>query len=149
MVRQGATTLWEGWNVDIGTHNHVMLGDISAWFYEKLAGIQCDPAGPGFKQFILRPRPAGDLTWVKAHHDCPHGRIVSAWQREGSQWTMDVTVPINTSATVHVPARDAAGVAESGSPAATAPGVKFLSMENGAAVYAVGSGIYQFKSTLP
>jgi alpha-L-rhamnosidase len=40
-------------------------------------------------------------------------------------------------------------VTESGKPAAQAAGVKFLRMENNAAVYAVGSGAYQFQSTLP
>jgi alpha-L-rhamnosidase len=62
---------------------------------------------------------------------------------------MDVTIPINTSATVHVPAKDAAGVTESGKPAAKAEGMKFLRMENNAAVYALSSGTYHFQSTLP
>jgi alpha-L-rhamnosidase len=57
---------------------------------------------------------------------------------------MDVTIPPNTTATIHVPAKDAAAVTESGTPAATAAGVKFLRMENGAALYEVGSGTYQF-----
>jgi alpha-L-rhamnosidase len=50
---------------------------------------------------------------------------------------------------VFVPAKDEAGVTESGKPAAKAPGVKFLRMENGAAVYEVGSGTYQFQAALP
>jgi alpha-L-rhamnosidase len=149
MVRQGATTLWEGWNADIGTHNHVMLGDISAWFFKTLAGINCDPDGPGFRKIIINPRLAGDLTWVKAHHDSLHGRIVSNWQRDGDRLVMEVTIPINTTATVHVPARHADGVSESGKPAAESAGVKFLRMENGAAVYEVGSGCYQFRSMRP
>jgi alpha-L-rhamnosidase len=62
---------------------------------------------------------------------------------------MDVTIPINTTATVYVPAKDAAGVTGSNTPAAGAAGVKFLRMENQAAVYALGSGTYHFQSTLP
>jgi alpha-L-rhamnosidase len=61
---------------------------------------------------------------------------------------MEVTIPPNTLATVYVPAKDAAGVTESGIPAAKTEGVMFLRMENGAAVYAVGSGTYQFQSPL-
>ena len=71
---------------------------------------------------------------------------------------MEVTIPANTTATVHVPiaskpgddgaAKDAAGVTESGKPVAKAMGVKFLRMENSAAVFAVGSGTYQFRSPL-
>ena len=59
---------------------------------------------------------------------------------------MDVTIPVNTTATVYVPAKDAAGVTESGKPAGQAEGVKFLRMENAAAVYEVGSGCYRFCS---
>jgi alpha-L-rhamnosidase len=62
---------------------------------------------------------------------------------------MDVTIPGNTTATVFVPAKDAAAVTESGKPADKADGVKFLRMENNVAVYAVGSGTYQFQSTMP
>jgi hypothetical protein len=46
--------------------------------------------------------------------------------------------------TVHVPARDAASVLESGQPVAAVEGVRFLRMENGAAVFSVASGRYQF-----
>jgi alpha-L-rhamnosidase len=73
---------------------------------------------------------------------------VSNWKREGEKLTMDVTVPPNATATVFVPAKDAASVTESGKPAGEAEGVKFLRMENNAAVYAVGSGNYQFQSQL-
>jgi len=34
----------------------------------------------------------------------------------GIRLTMELTIPINTTATVYVPARDAAGVTESGQP---------------------------------
>jgi alpha-L-rhamnosidase len=149
MVRQGATTLWEGWNVDIGTHNHVMLGGISAWFFQALAGIGCDEDGPGFKKIVIRPRLAGDLAWVKAHHDSPYGRIVSRWSRDGDRLTLEVAIPPNTTATVHVPAADAAGVTESARPAAESGGVRFLRQEDGAAVYAVAPGRYRFESRTP
>jgi alpha-L-rhamnosidase len=49
---------------------------------------------------------------------------------------------------VFVPAKDAGGVTESAKPAGEAEGVKFLRFENNAAVYAVGSGTYQFQSQL-
>jgi alpha-L-rhamnosidase len=62
---------------------------------------------------------------------------------------MAVTIPANTTATIYVPTKDAAGVMESDKPAAKADGVKFLRQEAGTAVYAVGSGTYQFSSTMP
>jgi len=85
---------------------------------------------------------------VKCHHDSPYGRVVSNWKREGDKLTMEVTVPANTTATVFVPAAAAAGVTECGGPIDKVKGVKFLRMEHNAAVYEVGSGIYQFQATL-
>ena len=123
-------------------------GNIAAWNMESLAGIRPDPNAPGFKNAIIKPAVVGDLQWVTAHHDSPYGRIVSNWKREGQKLTMEVAVPANTTATVYVPTKDATGVTESGKPATKAVGAKFLRMENGAAVYAVGSGTYQFQSAL-
>ena len=45
-IEQGATTLWEDWP-GASSLNHIMFGDISAWFYKYLAGIQLDPDAPG------------------------------------------------------------------------------------------------------
>ena len=148
MLEQGATTLWEQWN-GYASHIHSCFASPGSWFYQGLAGIRPDESGPGFKKILIKPAVVGDLTWVKCGYDSIHGRIVSNWNRDGAKLTMEITIPINTTATVHVPARDAAGVTESGLPTAKAAGVVFLRMENRAAVYAVGSGTYRFQSTLP
>jgi len=154
MVERGATTIWELWNGDtaapaMNSGNHVMLvGDLIVWLYEDVAGIRADPAQPGFKHILIKPSIGVGLDWVKAHHDSPYGRIVSNWKRESGKLSMDVAIPPNTTATVFVPAKDAASITESGKPAGEAEGVKFLRMENNAAVYAVGSGNYEFQSQL-
>lgn len=155
MLEQGATTWWEQWN-GYYSQIHSCFTSLDGWFFQGLAGIRPDPAAPGFKQIIIKPSVVGDLTWVKCYHDSPHDRIVSNWNREGQKLTMEVTIPANTTATVHVPAKDATGVTEFGpstelrasKPAAKAEGVKFLRMESSAAVYAVGSGTYRFQSIL-
>jgi alpha-L-rhamnosidase len=147
MLAEGATTLWEQWN-GYFSHIHSCFASPGGWFYQSLAGIRPDPAAPGFKRSIIKPALVGDVTWVKAHHDSIHGRIVSNWRRDSSKLTLEVAIPANTSATVYVPAKDAAAVTESGKPASRADGVKFLRQENGAAVFEVGSGTYRFESRL-
>ena len=134
MLENGATTIWEHWEYSDNTfsHNHPMFGSVSEWFYKSLAGIQPDPAGPGFKKFIVKPSVVGDMTWVKAHHDSMYGRIESSWKREGNKLAMTVTVPPNTSATVFIPGTGAT--------------------EGGKAVKSVseyGSGTYVFVSIIP
>ena len=154
MVGQGATTIWELWNGNtadpaMNSGNHLMLvGDLNIWFYENLAGIRSDPERPGFQHIIMRPSPVGNLTFVKASHQSPYGRIASAWQRDGSRFTWTITIPGNATATVFVPARDASAVTESGTAAAQSHGVRFVRMDAGAAVYELGSGSYRFVSPL-
>ncbi|MEI7900175.1 MAG: family 78 glycoside hydrolase catalytic domain [bacterium] len=145
LLSQGMTTFGEQWDA-YWSQIHACYLSPGGWFYQGLAGILPDESGPGFKKIIIKPAIVGDLTWVKCGYDSVHGKIVSNWKLEKGKLTMEVTVPINTTATVHVPAKAAAGVTESGKPAAQAAGVKFLRMENGAAVYEAGSGSYRFCS---
>ncbi|MCY2993817.1 MAG: glycoside hydrolase family 78 protein [Planctomycetota bacterium] len=149
-LKHGATTLTEAWDTNPGSsQNHCMLGHVEEWFYRGLAGIVPGPARAGFKQFTLRPQVVGDLTWVKAHYDSVHGRISSHWRIADGKLVWDFTVPPNTTATVYMPAQDPATVTEGGRPIEQAQGVKFLRQENGAAIYAVPSGVYQFSAPKP
>jgi len=129
--------------------NHLMLvGDLVTWLYENLAGIRPDPAQPGFKHIVMQPTPVGDLTFVKASHESPYGEIASDWKREGDRFNWSVSIPVNTTATVYVPTSSAAPVKEGDLPAAQAPGLKYLRLESGRAVYEIGSGTYHVVSTL-
>jgi len=154
MLAKGATTIWERWDYDTrgpGMNSEALLiqaGNLDAWFYQTLAGINYDRQQPGFKHIVIKPTLAGDLTWVKAHFDSAFGRIGSNWKKDGSFLTMEITVPANTTATVYVPTEDAASVTESRKPAAQADNVKFLRLENHTAVYAIGAGNYRFRSKL-
>ena len=122
-------------------------GNIATWNMESLAGIRPDPDGPGFKKIIIKPNVVGDLKWVECWYNSPYGKIVSNWKCDGMNLVMDVTVPVNASATVYIPA-DSASVKESGKPASGADSVKFLKMENGRSVYEVGSGCYMFTAVV-
>jgi len=124
-------------------------GSSTAWFYRAVLGIRSDLAKPGFKRIIIKPEMMPEVTWAKGHYDSIYGRIISDWKLEGTKLTMDITIPSNTTATVFVPAINTSSVTESGKPADKADGVKFLRMEKNAAVYEVGSGTYQFQSTVP
>ena len=142
-LENGATTLWEQWNGS-ESRNHIMFGDISAWFYKALAGINLDPARPAFKHIIIKPNIVRDLTSAKAAYDSVRGRIVSDWKIVNGQFIFKVTIPANTTATVYVPAADLATITESGKPADGAEGVQFLRVENGRSVFGVRSGTYNF-----
>ncbi len=142
-MERGANTLWEDWKGEASL-NHIFFGDISAWFYKALAGINVDPEQPGFRHIVIRPHILGDLAWARGEYESIRGRIVSGWAIRDGVLSLDVTVPVNSTATVYVPAADKEKVTESGRPAEASEGVRFLRMEGGCAVYDVQSGDYRF-----
>jgi alpha-L-rhamnosidase len=142
-IEQGATTLWENWN-GAESRNHIMYGDISAWFYKALAGINDDPTAPAFKHFVIKPNIVGGLTSAKASYDSVRGGIVSDWEVEKGRFKLTVKVPANTTATVWVPTTDPSAVVEGGWPAMKAEGVRDFRIEAGRAAFEVGSGTYHF-----
>jgi alpha-L-rhamnosidase len=91
----------------------------------------------------------GGITNAKASYDSINGKIVSDWRLEDGTFKLDVTIPTNTTATVYVPAESAESVTESGRPATSAEGLRFLRIKQGKAVFAVGSGHYRFESKMP
>jgi alpha-L-rhamnosidase len=152
MIEKGATTVWELWNGDtadpaMNSGNHLMLvGDLITWFYEYLAGIQPDPARPGFKHIIMCPHPVGDLQYVRATHRSPYGLIESDWRRERGVFFWNVTIPVNSTGTIYVPASSGAAVLEGKAPASRARGLSFLRQENGYVVFSAQSGRYSLTS---
>jgi len=146
-LKMGATALPETWNAGRdNTQIQFMLGHIIEWFYHDLAGIQPDPASPGFKHFFIHPDIAGDLTSVNCSYDSIHGKIVSEWKLAQHQITLHVIVPPNTTATIDVPTSDGSSVMESGKPIEKSDGIKFLEFRKSSAVYEVGSGDYLFEA---
>ncbi len=94
----------------------------------------------------MRPHAVADLRSAKAYHKSMYGTIVSDWKMSEGEFRWGIEVPVNTAATVHIPAADAAAISESGKPVADAKGVRLVGMENGRAVLEIGSGCYSFVS---
>ena len=83
---------------------------------------------------------------MKASHHTVHGPVASAWQKSGDRFKLQLGIPVGASATVFLPAKNAASVTEGGRSLDRVSGVKFLRMEEDRAVLAVLSGQYKFVS---
>jgi alpha-L-rhamnosidase len=151
MLERGATTLWEHWDFsdDTFSHNHPMFGSVSEWLFSWLAGIQPSPDALGFDRIVIRPQPVGDLTWAKGGVVTIRGEVRSEWRIEKGRFILDVSIPPNTTAAVHIPGTDPAMIQESGRPATASEGVKVLGTEGGAVVIEIGSGGYSFALPWP
>jgi alpha-L-rhamnosidase len=149
-IKNGATTIWErwdGWTEESGFQspnmnslNHYSLGSVGEWLYRYVAGI--DLGAPGYGRIIIRPCPGGGLTHARGEYDSVRGRISSSWKIEDDRFVLDVLIPPNTTATVHVPSTD--DVSEGGRPVDEADGVEFLRAGERETILSVGSGRYEF-----
>lgn len=141
MLANGATTLWERWEHltkgGMNSHNHPMMGSVSSWFYKDLAGIQSDPAVPGFKRIVIRPRVVDGLSWVRASYTSMYGVIRSDWRKENGAFTLKVSVPVNSSAAVHLGGALGGTITEGGKP------VVIAHRADGARSIELGSGDYE------
>ena len=150
MAENGATTIWELWNGNtanpaMNSQNHVMLlGDLLIWMNENLAGIQSDRVEVAFKKIIMKPSLVNGLQYVEASYQSPYGTIISSWKKDANQWQWDITVPGNTTAVIYLPAASATDVREGGKPVTNSDSIKFLKMEEGSALFEIGSGSYRF-----
>jgi len=142
-ISLGATTTWEQWHFTGGmeTHDHAMFAGPGSTLYSRLGGIR--PAQPGYREILIRPAFPKGLTSVTCSLRTVMGDVVSNWKAQNGL-TLEITIPPNATAIVYVPAIDARQVTESDRPATQAVGVRFLRMENGYALFSVGSGSYRF-----
>lgn len=105
-IRNGATTLYENWPIDAKSDismNHIMFGDIGAWWYKGLGGIKPDENAPGFQHILLAPNFPAALDRFEAIHQSPYGEIISGWTRKGKKLLYKVVIPPNASATLRLP----------------------------------------------
>lgn len=104
-IVNGATSFYENWPLDASSDmslNHIMFGEINAWYYKALGGIFPDENQPGFKNIILKPNFVSGLSHFEASHESPYGTIVSSWTRKGRTIEYNVTVPTNSMATLYL-----------------------------------------------
>jgi alpha-L-rhamnosidase len=143
MLEQGATTLWEHWKFSDNTfsHNHPMFGSVSQWFYNWPGGIEPAAGAVGFDTFTFHPQFLEGLDWVRCTHRSIRGPITCDWKREGGHVAVDLRVPVNTSATLVLPA---GAITENGHPAADLEGVERVSKADGRLQLKLDSGQYHF-----
>jgi alpha-L-rhamnosidase len=110
-VKMGATTVWEHldsikpdgtmWSSSMNSFNHYAYGAVGDWLYRTVAGI--NPLEPGYKKIRIEPNPGGTLTWAEASLKTPYGTVAVRWELDDGKFTMDVTVPPNTTAEIVLP----------------------------------------------
>ena len=123
-INLGATTIWERWdgimpdggvniykqngvnasNINMVSFNHYAYGAVGDWLYRRLVGLDNDVEG--YKHFVVKPYIGGGFTFAKIKKNTPYGIIEAGWNLENNILTMNVSVPVNTTATIVLPGHD-------------------------------------------
>ena len=151
-VRMGATTIWERWDgikpdgtfqsVGMNSFNHYAYGAIGDWMYRKMVGIDTFEDGVGYKHIRIQPHIGGGFSHAAASLETYYGKISNEWKLENGNLKMDVSIPVNTVATVYVPAKAASEITESGKPVSNE---QVSGNEDGYIMLKIGSGDYHFE----
>jgi alpha-L-rhamnosidase len=109
MLSKGATTWWERWNSDTGdpamnSFNHYSFGSVVAWVYRSVVGIDTSITGPGFHQIVIAPKVTPAINEAAGEYQSAYGTVKTSWKgTPDGPWTLDITIPANTSARVILP----------------------------------------------
>jgi alpha-L-rhamnosidase len=154
-VKMGATTIWERWDgrkpdstfqtPGMNSFNHYSYGAIGDWMYRVMVGLDTYEDKPGYKHIRIMPHPGGGFTRAAASLETHYGKLVAEWNTEGGKFILNVEIPVNTNATVLVPAQNASQITEQGKSISSADGMSIGESKNGYISINLGSGKYQFE----
>jgi alpha-L-rhamnosidase len=153
-VKMGATTIWERWDgvkpdstfqtPGMNSFNHYAYGAIGDWMYRVVAGLDTDESAPGYKSIVIKPHLDSRLTQASSEYKTGYGLVKSAWRATDRAVTFDVEIPVNTTATVYLPASGAENISESGKALRTVKEIVVKGKEENFIVLELGSGKYSF-----
>jgi len=127
----------------MNSFNHYAYGAVGDWMFQHLGGLQILEAG--YKKFRVAPLVGpGHLDQARCHLQTPYGLISSEWILAENELRLAVTVPVNTSAEVILPAQSVESERERGKPISSSPGVTGAIVKDDRLSLCVGSGLYEF-----
>jgi alpha-L-rhamnosidase len=129
----------------MNSFNHYAYGAIGDWMYTVVAGLDMDAVIPGYKSIVIKPYTGGGLTWASAALQSGYGKIVSGWKVDNGKLVLDIEIPVNTTATIYIPAKQASLVTEGGKMLAELKEITVVGEEAGRVVVKTGSGKYHFE----
>jgi alpha-L-rhamnosidase len=145
ILDRGATFTWESWNardVPGDSESHAWGATVLPELMTAVLGVQVTT--PGASRVDVRP-PHTSITNARGRLATERGAVSVAWHRKDARhFTLQLTVPDNVVATVHLPAAFERYVREDGHGLGSVSGVKVEALGSGAVRLAVGSGHYSF-----
>ena len=153
-VTMGATTIWERWDgikpdstfqvPSMNSYNHYAYGAIGDWMYRNIAGLNASDTGLAYQQSVIKPLLGGGLTESSGALATSYGKLASHWQITDTGLTLEVTIPVNTTADIYIPAESEDGVTEGGKALASVEDIDVVGQDGKYLHVKTGSGTYHF-----
>ncbi|MDY9918468.1 MAG: family 78 glycoside hydrolase catalytic domain [Proteiniphilum sp.] len=102
MLEQGATATWEHWNGE-RSRIHNCYNGVGQWFYQAIGGIRTIPGKQAYSEFLVDPQIPEGVNWAKTTQMTPYGKIVVNWELHNEKMTMEVEVPVGSTARLTLP----------------------------------------------
>ena len=113
MLDAGATTMWEWWDgigddgTVRGSLNHYSKGAVASFLHTHVVGIRLpeDPSRDesGYRHVRIAPVVGGGLTQAASTLGTPLGELRVAWRIAAGHFTLDATLPAETTADIELP----------------------------------------------
>ncbi|MFK8059084.1 MAG: family 78 glycoside hydrolase catalytic domain [Polaribacter sp.] len=155
-INQGATTIWERWNsyskkdgynpMSMNSLNHYAYGAVAEGMYDRVAGIA--PLEAGYKMIQIAPQPRNPLTSASASLNTPYGKVSSSWKIKNDVFSLETTIPPNTTAKVLIPADTASELKLNGNTFKENKTLKLIKSDGDVFELVVKAGTYKFQSKL-
>ena len=124
---------------DSRSRNHYFQGTVVQWIFENVAGLRNVDAG--WERIVVRPDARGEVDSASIRTETIRGRVSVVWKRTSRVLSVEVQVPVGTTAEVHVPSAAASDVT-----AVPGPFVSEPAYEDGYTIYTVPAGQWSFTS---
>ena len=122
-----------------GDYSHGWIATPAYQMPSKILGVR--PISPGFASVLIKPETCG-LSWAKGSVPTPQGKVDVSWKVEGGKFSLNVTIPSESTARIEVPGKEAQFIDKGDG--STLP--KSLGFMNGRATFEAPNGCYSFSS---
>jgi alpha-L-rhamnosidase len=156
-VENGSTSIWERWNsytkddaansdinAKMNSFSHYAFGSVAEWMFQHAVGI--DTEDTGYRNIVIKPAISKEMDFMKGSYKSINGTIASAWYWKGNKVEMNIEIPVNTKAKVHIPTGKLSDIKERTKKIAKNPAITVLESNEKETVLEVGSGSYSFRA---
>lgn len=107
MPKNGATTIWEGWEGDqstggIASLNHYSKGACLEWVFSRMCGINV----AGENHFVICPQPGGHFIHAGLKYRSHYGEVSVHWEKTESGYRYHIRIPANCTAEICLPGKE-------------------------------------------